>query len=119
MLYISSSQRYFLFRGNCDMRKGIDGLCGMVRNHLQKDPLTGDVFIFLNRSKDKIKLLCWDRDGYALYCKRLEKGTFELPKNHSDTLSSETLHLIMQGIYLDSVKRRKRYEKSDRSFAHC
>ncbi len=113
MLSISSAQRYFLYSGLTDMRKGFDSLCGLVRNEFQMDPLSGDVFIFLSRTKNKIKLLQFQGDGFAVYYKRLEKGTFEIPKfNASSTklLSSQQLILIMEGIQLSSVKKRPRYE---------
>jgi transposase len=113
MLSITSAQRYFIYSGLTDMRKGFDSLCGLVRNEFKMDPLSGDVFIFLSRSKNRIKLLQWQRDGFAVYYKRLEKGTFEIPKNTSSStvlLSSQQLILIMEGIQLSSVKKRPRYE---------
>ena len=76
----SDRYRYFIYRGGCDMRKGYDGLSGLVRNEWKKDPLSGDVFIFLSKQRNKIKLLHWQNDGFIIYSKRLEKGTFELPK---------------------------------------
>jgi transposase len=112
MLTLSHHQRYFLFRGIADMRKGIDGLCGMVRDHLQCDPLSGDIFIFFNRRRTQVKLLCWDRDGYALYSKRLEQGTFEIPAIASPHIGADILHCILQGISLTSIRKRKRYEKA-------
>lgn len=78
------------------------------------NPLSGDVFIFLSRSKNKIKLLQWQRDGFAIYYKRLEKGTFELPLNIEDSkalITSQQLMLIMEGIKLSSIKKHKRYEQ--------
>ena len=113
MLSISNAQRYFIYSGLTDMRKGFDSLCGLVREEFKMDPLSGDVFIFLSRTKNKIKLLQFQSDGFAVYYKRLEKGTFEIPKfNASSTklLSSQQLILIMEGIQLSSVKKRPRYE---------
>ncbi|MBL7793329.1 MAG: IS66 family insertion sequence element accessory protein TnpB, partial [Saprospiraceae bacterium] len=72
MFALSSAQRYFLYRGVTDMRKGIDGLSGMVREHLGSDPLNGDAYVFVNRRRDQLKLLIWDRTGFALYAKRLD-----------------------------------------------
>jgi transposase len=109
MLSISHTQRYFIYSGLCDMRKGFDSLCGIVRNEFKMNPLGGDVFIFLSRSKRRIKLLQWQGDGFALYYKRLEKGTFELPKNQLQ-ITPQQLMLIMEGIQLSSVKKRPRYE---------
>lgn len=112
MLNISSSQRYFIYSGLTDMRKGFDSLCGLVRNEFKMDPLSGDVFIFLSRTKNKIKLLQWQQDGFAIYYKRLERGTFELAKTSSSVamISSQQLMLIMEGIQLSSVRKRVRYE---------
>lgn len=115
MLSFSSKQRYFLYRGATDMRKSFDGLSGLVRTHFTHSLLSGDVFIFLNRRRDRIKLLMWDISGFAIYYKRLERGTFELPDFSSDQRSLELtwsdLVLLLEGIKLSSVKRRKRYEK--------
>jgi len=113
MLSINTTQRYFIYSGLTDMRKGFDSLSGLVREAFKMDPLSGDVFIFLSRTKNKIKLLQFQGDGFAVYYKRLEKGTFEVPKfNSSSTvlLSSQQLLLIMEGIQLSSVKKRPRYE---------
>jgi transposase len=113
MLSISAAQRYFIYSGLTDMRKGFDSLCGLVREEFKMDPLSGDVFIFLSRTKNKIKLLQFQGDGFAVYYKRLEKGTFEIPKFNAlstKLLSSQQLILIMEGIQLSSVKKRPRYE---------
>ncbi len=109
MLAINNQQRYFLFRDVVDMRKGIDGLSGLVRDHLKLNPLSGDVYLFFNRKRNQVKLLMWDRDGFALYYKRLERGTFELPKSNNTLLSSDILVCILQGIKLTSLNKRKRY----------
>ena len=96
------------------MRKGFDSLSGLVTSQMQLSALSGSVFIFLNRKHNQVKLLLWEGDGFALYYKRLEKGTYELPagddKNGSMTISSEQLQLILQGISLKSIRRRKRYQ---------
>jgi len=83
MLAINNQQRYFLYGDVVDMRKGFDSLCGVVLSVFKMDPLSGDVFIFLRRTKTKIKLLQWQQDGFAIYYKRLEKGTFEHVENDS------------------------------------
>lgn len=115
MLSITSTQRYFLYAGKTDMRKGFDSLCGIVRSEFKMNPLSGDVFIFLSRTRTRIKLLHWQGDGFAIYFKRLEKGTFEMPVDFgsSSTLlvSCSQLHLIMEGILLSSVKKRTRYSQ--------
>ena len=106
----SERYRYFIYRGSCDMRKGYDGLSGLIRNQWNKDPLSGDVFIFLSRQRTKIKLLLWQNDGFVIYSKRLEKGTFELPKDDSIEITAHQLQFILDGIYLSSIKKRVRYE---------
>lgn len=115
MLSLSPSNRYFLYRHQADMRKGFDGLSGLVREGLSKDPLSGDVFIFFNKRRTHVKLLLWERDGFSLYHKRLERGTYELPSNASMELLDE-LMLILQGISLKSVRRRKRFDVNKINF---
>jgi transposase len=113
MLLLSEHQRYFVFTGATDMRKGFDTLCGLVRAEMKMNPMSGDMFIFFNRNKTHVKILLWERDGFAIYFKRLEKGTFELPQSNSSSsnaISAQTLALILQGIILSSIKRKKRYE---------
>lgn len=116
MLSLSPSNRYFLYRNQADMRKGFDGLGGLVREGLSKDPLSGDVFIFFNKRRTQVKLLLWERDGFSLYHKRLERGTYELPSTASVELRSDELMLILQGISLKSVRRRKRFDISKNNF---
>ena len=116
MLSLSPASRYFLYRHQADMRKGFDGLSGLVREALSKDPLTGDVFIFFNRRCTQVKLLAWERDGFAIYHKRLERGTYELPSHQSVELRADELMLILQGISLKSVRRRKRFDISKNNF---
>lgn len=113
MLQISEHQRYFVYTGVTDMRKGFDTLSGMVRSMMKLDPLSGDMFIFFNRQRTHIKILVWEKDGYGLYFKRLERGTFEIPKADSSgsiVVTAEILSLILRGILLNSVKHKKRYK---------
>lgn len=114
ILSFSNRYRYFVYGQGCDMRKGYDGLSGLVRNEFKKDPLCGDVFIFLSRTRNKIKLLHWQGDGFCIYSKRLEKGTFEIPKENAINLAIEIsphqLQFIIDGIVLSSIKKRVRYE---------
>lgn len=101
------------------MRKGFDGLSGVVRQGLKKDPLSGDAFIFLNRRRTQVKLLLWERDGFSVYHKRLERGTYELPlsvQGDAVELRSDELMLILQGISLKSVQRRERFDQSKNIF---
>jgi transposase len=117
MFAFSSAQHYYLYREPTDMRKSFNGLSGLVRSELGRDPLKGDVFIFINRRRDKIKLLVWDRSGFIIFYKSLEQGTFELPAfkpgDKSYTLKWEELVLILEGVELKSVRRRKRFTRSD------
>lgn len=98
------------------MRKSFNGLSGLVRQHFDHGLMSGDVFIFINRRKDRIKLLMWDVTGFALYYKRLEQGTFEVPLAKADQNSVELgwsdLVLLLEGIDIKSVRRRKRYRKT-------
>lgn len=115
MLYLGSHIRYFYFGKVVDMRKGYYGLSGLVRNEMKHDVLSGDVFVFMNKRYNKIKLLQWDKDGFALYEKHLEKGTFERPANgHGNNdilLTYIQLQHILQGVILQSVRQKKRYER--------
>ena len=111
MLSLSSGSRYFLYQQPCDMRCGIYALAGLVQNSLKQNPLSGDIFIFIGKRGNQICLLQWDRDGYALYIKRLERGTFERPGNGKLQLNAQELMLILGGIRLSSVQMRKRYAR--------
>jgi transposase len=111
MISFSSAQRFYLYRGATDMRKSFDSLSGLVTNELQKPLTTGDVFIFINKLRNSIKLLVWDRNGFVIYYKRLEEGTFEIPggDGKSIVIKWDELVMMLEGISLKSVKRRKRY----------
>lgn len=100
------------------MRKGFDGLSGLVRQGLMNDPLSGDVFIFFNKRRSQVKLLLWEKDGFSIYHKRLERGTYELPLNASAELQSDELMLILQGISLKSICRRKRFDQGKNNFQY-
>ncbi len=113
MLSVSSSTRIFISIGATDMRKGFDGLCGLVANELKQDPLSGALFLFINRRRDRMKVLYWDGDGLAIWYRRLEQGTYQLPSVTSDQksveLRSEEFTMLLRGIDLSNVKRRKRF----------
>src|SRR5690606_21880312 len=85
MFSLGSSHRYYLYNGHCDMRKSFDGLCGLVSSGLGRGATGGDVFVFLNRRRTHMKLLHWEHGGFVLYYKRLEGGTFPLPKDSSSS----------------------------------
>lgn len=116
MMGFTPSQRYYLSRQAADMRKSYDGLSGLVRQGMGRDPLSGEVYIFMNRRRTMVKILVWDRSGYVLWSKRLEQGTFELPRRReqeaSVVLSWEELVLILEGVSLSSVRHRKRYQRA-------
>jgi transposase len=110
MLSLHPHLRYYVYRGHTDMRKSFDGLSGLVLNELKKQPASGEVYIFFNRQRPHIKILFWEGDGYALYYKRLEIGTYEMPKTADNgEVSAQIVSLIMQGIVTDSVRKKKRY----------
>jgi len=111
MIGLDQRRRYFLYAGITDIRKSFDGLSGLVVSEMKGQLLSGDVFVFLNRRRNMIKFLVWDRSGFVIYYKRLEKGTFEIPESHKETTEIEWSQLIMilEGIRLKSVNRRLRY----------
>ncbi len=124
MLTISRTTRVFLAIEPTDMRKGFDGLFALVENVIQEDPFSGHLFVFRNRRRDRLKLLWWDRDGLAIFYKRLERGGFQFPtdasaekrkqKNGSTQrceIRSDELTMLLEGIDLSSVKRRKRFAR--------
>lgn len=117
MISLTSQHRYFLYRRSVDMRKSFDGLSGVVRNELGRDPMDGEVYIFLNRQRSLVKLLVWDRSGWAIWAKRLERGSYELPPSDIEgvSLSWSELVLILEGISLGSVRHRRRYSVDEKS----
>jgi transposase len=113
MLALSNRYRYFLYYGKADFRKGFNGLSGMVRNEMGLDPTDGEIYVFVNRRRNQLKLLLFEPDGFCLYHKKLSEGTFEIPLYDAATgsaiISEEQLSLILKGISLSSVRKRKRY----------
>ena len=103
----------FLYGKDVDMRRSFDGLLAIVQNEFMRDILQGDVFLFLNRRRDRIKILWWDGDGMAIFMKRLEAGTYQRPMLAADQVSllmdRTQVEMLLAGIELTSVKRRKRY----------
>ena len=116
MIAISPNTRMLFFNQPTDMRKSFDGLAGLVRNELQDDPTDGTLFLFVNKKRDRIKMLDWDRDGLALWYKRLEAGTFEAFNIEAQTKAIEIditqLNMLLSGIEIESAKRRKRYARA-------
>ena len=113
MLSLAADTRIYYAVGATDMRKGFDGLQGLVSGVLEQDPLSGHLFLFVNGRRDKLKILYWDRDGLAIWYRRLEAGTFQLPQVSPDQKSAELrcedLMMLLHGIDFTQVRRRKRY----------
>ena len=107
--------RVFLCTSPTDMRKGFDTLAALVRDGLGYDPLSGHLFLFIGRRRDRLKILYWDRDGFALWYKRLEQGTFRMPASRPEATSIELkaseLAMLLEGIDLRSIRRRKRFAR--------
>jgi transposase len=113
MISLPHPVRVFLHTPATDLRKGFDALSGLVTNAFGQDPTSGHLFLFVNRRRDRIKILYWDRDGLAIWYKRLEIGSFQIPKTSTEAVSIEMtateLSLILSGIDLSSARQRKRY----------
>lgn len=120
MLNLALPGRVFLCTLPTDMRKSFDGLAALIQRHLGADPLSGDLFVFRSKRGDRVKLLYWNDDGYAIWYKRLEEGTFAFPQadatrtkvgEHGLTIRPADLAMLLDGVELESVKRRKRYQR--------
>lgn len=115
LLSLSSSRCYYLHQGATNMRKSFNGLSTLIRAELGQNPLSGNVFIFFNRQRDQCKLLFFEGDGFGIFHKRLEKGTFELPKTTGEpqdgVIAWQDLQFILQGVELTSIRLRKRYHR--------
>jgi transposase len=114
MLTLPPSVRVFVCLTPADMRRSLDGLAAMTREIIREDPLSGHLFAFFNRRRDRTKILFWDRSGLALYYKRLEKGAFRLSaferaKRVRVEIEAAELALILEGIDLSRARRRSRF----------
>jgi transposase len=113
MLSVPGPVKIFLCLSATDMRKSFDSLAAVVQTQLELDPLCGHLFVFRSKRGDRVKLLYWDQDGYALWYKRLEASTFRWPRGGNDqrslTISAADLAMLLSGVDLSSVKRSKRY----------
>ncbi|MDD7455588.1 MAG: IS66 family insertion sequence element accessory protein TnpB [Bacteroidales bacterium] len=113
MFSLEANHRYFMCQHPVSMNKGIDALFSLITCESPLSPMTGDVFVFFSKNRQAVKLLRWDTDGFLLYQKRLERGSFELPARNPITgyyeLSWETFSFIMSGVSLESVRFRKRF----------
>jgi transposase len=116
MFSVGSATRFYVAAGSTDMRKGFEGLFGLVRDQLDCDPLSGHVFLFANAQRNRLKLLFWDGSGLWVCAKRLEKGRFRWPEIRTGemkvTLTHEELVLLLGGIDLASTRRRAWYRAS-------
>jgi transposase len=115
MLSFSSFRRIFLARSATDMRRGIDTLVSMVLGELESDPRSGDCFVFVGRDRRRLKVLVWDQGGYWLCARRLDAGTFAMPRCDDPavnriTLSPARMHLLLAGIDVRAARYRKRLE---------
>lgn len=120
MFSLNANQRYLLFAQTVDMRKSFDALSGLVSHQMGKDCTSGDVYIFLGKDLSKVKLLVWEPSGFLLYYKRLEAGTFSLPKANQSTiiLSYSELCLLIEGVEVTIRCRRKRYHQEIKKDGH-
>lgn len=111
MLSLPPSVQIYVSMDPTDMRKSFDGLLALVDDLLKKDPFSGHLFVFRNRRADRIKILYWDRSGFCIWYKLLEKGTFQLPPSTNDCLemTAADLALVLEGIDLSKARRQKRF----------
>ena len=114
MLTLTPSTKIYLVTGVTDMRKHFDRLAAIVSGTLKKDPLSGHVFVFCNRRRNRLKILFWDSSGYWVCAKRLERGTFVWPDSGDDSyeMSSEELGVLLAGVDLRGARRRRWYERA-------
>ena len=116
MIHLPASVRAYLCLAPCDMRRSFDGLHALVRDHLQLDPLSGHLYLFASKRKDRLKILYWDRDGLAIWAKRLEAGTYAIPSGEAGAsrieITTEELGALLSGIDLSNAVRRKRYRRT-------
>jgi len=116
MIHLPASVRVYLCLTACDMRKSFDGLHALVREHLELDAFGGHLFVFFGRRRDRVRILYWDRDGFALWSKRLEAGTYAVPftdgaAERRREITVQELGALLSGIDLQQAARRKRYER--------
>jgi transposase len=117
MIHLPASVRVYLCLNPCDMRRSFDGLHALVRDHLELDAFAGHLYLFANKRRDRLQILYWDRDGFAIWAKRLEQGSYAIPSGeHSSRrieITSEELSALLSGIDLSAAAtRRKRYRRA-------
>ena len=116
MIHLPASVRVYLCLSPCDMRRSFDGLHALVRDHLELDAFAGHLYVFSNRRKDRVKILYWNRDGFAIWAKRLEEGSYVIPSGELGSrgmeITAEELGALLSGIDLSTATRRKRYRRA-------
>jgi transposase len=116
MIHLPASVRVYVCLSPCDMRRSFDGLHALVRDHLQLDAFAGHLYLFANKRRDRLKLLYWDRDGFAIWAKRWEAGSYVIPAAESGSrrmeITTEELAALLSGIDLSTAARRKRYRRA-------
>ena len=115
MIMLPSAVRIFLCTRSTDLRKSFDGLSGLVQECFSQDLLTGHLFLFINRRRDRIKILYFDRDGLAIWYKRLEAGSFQMPQpvdRDGVELQPAQLAMLLSGIDLGTARQRKRFRRT-------
>lgn len=115
MIHLPASVRVYLCLTPCDMRKSFDSLRALVHDHLELDAVAGHLFVFTSRRRDRVKILYWDRDGFAVWSKRLEEGTYAIPfgdnaPERRREITAQELGALLSGIDLGTAKRRRRYQ---------
>ena len=115
-MHLPASVRVYLCTAPCDMRRSFDGLHALVTGAMQLDAFGGHLFVFSNRRRDRVKILYWDRDGFAVWAKRLEEGTYAMPFGEDAhelrrEITAQELGALLSGIDLSVAQRRKRYQK--------
>ena len=117
MIHLPASVRVYLCLTPCDMRKSFDSLHALVREYLELDALAGHLFMFTSRRRDRVKILYWDRDGFAVWSTRLEEGTYAVPIGDGGAerrreITAQEFGALLSGIDLCTAKRRKRYRRA-------
>ena len=117
MSHLPASVRGYRCLTACDMRRSFDGLHALVREHLELDAFGGHLFVFASRRRDRVKIVYWDRDGFAMWSKRLEEGTYAVPfgdggEERRREITAQELAALLSGIDLQQATRRKRYRRS-------
>ncbi len=116
MMRFPASVRIFLCLEPADMRRSFDGLSGMVRSIIRESPTCGHLFVFRNRRRDRVKILWWDRDGYAIFYKRLEKGTFHFPvpsdrDGQRCEVDQRDFAMILEGFEQNNLRKHRRFQR--------